>query len=299
METVMDHIGADGVFTEGFSKAITTELGEGYVETQDKGRCKILDDVTDVKALAKVAIDSRRQSVELSEQVKKGLSKPADTASDEDKSAYKKMIRTESGASEDVSAYVFAKPDNLPEGMPYSEEAAKKWAQVFCDLGVPVEAAQAIIAATYEQEVAKFKTAVTDKQQKESDERKAYDKDVTDIREKHQPDDIKVMGRQVVKFIGEEGGDDVTVDGATKKGLKTMVTEKGMFNTPDDFGKWKEIGVSPSDFLFFARMGKIMSAGVQRETSPGVPMSKERAAAIAHNKVNANSPDLQIEVPAA
>lgn len=45
---------------------------------------------------------------------------------------------------ENVADYGFTKPDNLPEGMEYSEEHAAAWAQKFQEAGVPPKMAQAI-----------------------------------------------------------------------------------------------------------------------------------------------------------
>ncbi len=63
-ETIMDQIGADGTFTEGFAGAIKTALGDGYADS------KYFDDIHDLTALAKRGVDTRAKNTELSGQLK-------------------------------------------------------------------------------------------------------------------------------------------------------------------------------------------------------------------------------------
>ena len=69
-EQIMEHIGEDGVFTGEFAKTTIAELGEGYQDS------KSLDDVHNISALAKIAIDSRRANTKLTEAATTAIQRP-------------------------------------------------------------------------------------------------------------------------------------------------------------------------------------------------------------------------------
>ena len=271
-EQIMEHIGEDGVFAEGFAKTTIAELGEGYVETQERGRCKILDDVHDIKSLAKVAIDSRRKSNELDEAAKTAIKRPGENATDEEKAAHKKLLRTELGASTKVEDYAFGKPLNLPEGLPWNEEGAKKWAQYFCDEGWPVEMAREIVSAIHTEAIETFnKLQGTNKE--------TFDTAVNVITDKSQPDAIKEMGRLAFKYLDTWGSDEA------KEAIK------GMFEMPENFEEWNKRGIPPAQVEHMAKVAKDMQSGKTKFGDTTKTKTDADAEFVA--KVNEKSPALQ------
>lgn len=271
-EQIMEHIGEDGAFAEGFAKTTIAELGEGYVETQESGRCKILDDVHDIKALAKIAIDSRRKSNELDEAAKTAIKRPGENATDEEKSAHKKLLRTELGATGKVEDYSFGKPLNLPEGLPWNEEGAKKWAQYFCDKGWPVEMAREMVAAVHAEAIETFNKLQTTSKE-------SFDAAVKVITDKNQPDAIKEMGRLAFKYLDTWGSD------------KAKEAIKGMFEMPENFEEWNKRGVPPAQVEHMAKVAKDMQSGKNKGGDEKGGKLDADAEFVA--KVNEKSPALQ------
>lgn len=284
-ETIMDQIGADGTFTEGFAGAIKTALGDGYADS------KYFDDIHDLTALAKRGIDTRAKNTELSEQLKNPIRKPDETASDGDKAAFQRGLQVELGAGDSADKYMFGKPEDLPEGLPYNEESARLWAEFFNSKGVPVETARDIVKAVWDQAIAGHNA-------KMQAEKAKFDTDVTEIREKNQPDELKVLGRQAVDFVNAYGSADTSTDGQVIKGLQTLVKEANLYESPDDFEKWLSVGIDPGQWTLMAKIAKDMQAGSQH-MGDGVPggNTEEKQAANFVNAVSAKSPGMQVAVP--
>ncbi len=269
-EQIMEHIGEDGAFTDGFAKTTIAELGEGYQDS------KSLDDVHNIGALAKIAIDSRRANTKLNEAAATAIQRPGENATDEEKAAHKKLLRTELGASTKVEDYAFGKPLNLPEGLPWNEEGAKKWAQYLCDKGVPVEMARELVSAVHAETIETFnKLQQTNKED--------FDKAVKEITDKNQPDVIKEMGRLAFKYLDTWGSDEA------------KETIKGMYEMPENFEEWNKRGVPPAQIEHMARVAKGMQAGTTKtgDTTKTKTDADADADADFVAKVNEKSPALQ------
>jgi len=249
-EQIMEHIGEDGTFTDEFAKTVIAELGEGYVETQERGRCKTLDDIHDIKALAKSAIDSRRAHAKLSESE---FRRPEDTATDEDKVAYKKRLRTELGATGKLEDYLIEKPLNFPEGLPWNEEDAKTWAQFFCDEGYSVEMKNKLVAAMEKETVEAYNKLQQTKKE-------AFDIAVKEITDKHQPPAIIEMGRLAFRYLDTWGSDEAKeIIGADEE-----TGRKSMNEMPENFEEWNKRGVPPVQVEHMARVAKDMQSGTNK-----------------------------------
>lgn len=271
-EQIMEHIGEDGAFAEGFAKTVIAELGEGYIETQERGRCKGLDDIHNITALAKSAIDSRRANTKLTEAAKTAIQRPGENATDEEKSAHKKLLRTELGASAKVEDYALDKPLNLPEGLPWNEEGAKKWAEFFCKNNIPVEIAREIVAAFHTEAIETFnKLQQTNKE--------SFDAAVKVITDKKQPDAIKEMGRLAFKYLDTWGSDEA------KEAIK------GMYEMPENFEEWNKRGIPPAQVEHMAKVAKDMQSGTTKVGDKTGAKTDADAEFVA--KVNEKSPALQ------
>jgi hypothetical protein len=272
MEGIMEHISEDGSFTDGFAPAVIEALGEGYVENDERGRCKHLDDIKSVTALAKTAIDTRRANAKLSESE---FRRPDDNATDEVKTAYTKRLKTELGASDKLEDYMFGKPENFPEDMTWDEENAKKWAQYFLDKGYPVSMVKELTKDMHAETVeghnakkaaAKIKLAA----------------DIKGITDAHQEPARLEMGRLVCKYIELFLSDEVKE--------KT----KGMYEDAANIEEWNKRGVSPQQWLHMATVAKVtQSSGPLPPGTPSGTPSEDQADKDFVNKVNALSPALQ------
>lgn len=277
-------VGSDGTFADGFGDAIKTALGDDYAET------KFFEDVPSLTTLAQRSIDSKRKITEQAEQIKgyaNAVVPPGSNATDEQKAAYKAKIRELSGAGKTAEDYLFGKPENLPEGLAYDENHARKWAEFFHAEGVPVDTARSIVQAVMNEGVATH-SAKIERQKKE------FETEVGKIRASNQPDAVKEMGRHVSSFIEAYGTDDSNDNGQMIKGLKTLAKEAGVFDSPDDFDKWLSIGIEPGQFLLLSRIGKDMQAG--RARSGSATGSGGSAEADFINTVNAGSPGLRVSL---
>jgi len=293
-ETIMDHIGSDGTFTESAGAAANAALGADYANS------KYLDDIPNVLTLIKRGIDTRTKNTELSEQLKGSIAKLGETASDDEKAAFRKGLQVELGSGDSAEKYMFGKPENLPEGLPYKEESAKEWAEFFHSKGVPVDTAREIVKAVWDQAIAGHNA-------KMQAEKAAFDKTVEGIREKHQPDDLKVLGRQAVNFVNAYGSTDTPekdasgrdIAGKVIKGLQTLAKEAKIYDAPDDFDKWLGLGIDPGQMMLMAKIAKDMQAGSQHSGVPGAggATSEEKAAANLQNAVCAQTPEQQVPIP--
>ena len=265
-EQIMEHIGEDGAFTDGFAKATKAHLGDGYQDS------KSLDDVHNIGALAKIAIDSRRANTKLTEAAATAIQRPGETASDEDKSTFKKLLRTELFAGAKVEDYNFGKPLNLPEGLPWNEDGAKKWAEYFCKNNIPVEIAREIVTAVHAETIETFnKLQVTNKE--------TFDTAVKVITDKNQPDAIKEMGRLAFKYLDTWGSDEA------------KETVKGMFEMPENFEEWNKRGIPPAQVAHMAKVAKDMQSGKNKSRDEKGGKLDADAEFVA--KVNEKSPALQ------
>jgi hypothetical protein len=265
-EQIMEHIGEDGAFTDGFAKATITHLGEGYQDS------KSLDDVHNIGALAKIAIDSRRANTKLTEAAATAIQRPGENATDEEKAAHKKLLRNELGASAKVEDYNFGKPLNLPEGLPWNEEGAKKWAEFFSKNSIPVEIAREIVTAVHTEAIETFnKLQVTNKE--------SFDATVKVITDKNQPDAIKEMGRLAFKYLDTWGSDEA------KEAIK------GMFEMPENFEEWSKRGIPPAQVAHMAKVAKGMQSGTTKAGDKTGAKPDADADFVA--MVNAKSPALQ------
>lgn len=300
METVMDHIGADGVFTTGFSAAAITGLGEGYENS------KYLDDVTDISALVKRGIDTRAKNTELSEQLKTAIRRPAQDASDEDKAAFRKSLLTEAGATFNIDDYKIGRPTDAPEGLPFSQEGADAMAEMLCAAGVPLDTYKTVVETAKQNAIAGFNA-------NQSTRKEVFDTAVKAVTDEHQPGKITELGRLAFLYVqnyglpagskqaaeaisgptGRKDDSGALVMGADGKPER----KQSMYDIPSDFAEWDKRGVSPSMVMHMAGVAGRTQAGT---TKPGdgsggggseTPEEKQQREYIA--ACNANSPGLQ------
>ncbi|MEE9365891.1 MAG: hypothetical protein V3W44_04305 [Dehalococcoidales bacterium] len=248
MESIVDHIGADGTFTDGFAGAVTAELGEGYEDTKYPGEFQTLT------ALTKAGIDSRRANTKLTEAAKNSIARPGEGASDEDRAAFKTTLRSELGATGKLDDYKVAKPENLPAGLPWNEEGAKGLAQFCCEQGIPVGVYETMRDAAVSNGVAAFNAS---EETAEKDANTAFDTAVKALTDTKTGPELIEMGTLARKAI--EG---YNLPGKDKEHAQAVMAATSA--APADLKVWREQGVSPTSFAYLAAIGKDMVAGTTK-----------------------------------
>jgi hypothetical protein len=301
----MDHIGADGTFTEDFSAAMISELGDGYVESEQQSRCKVLDDIHDIKSLAKSAIDSRRANTQLTEAAKRSIQRPADDASDADRAEFRKSLLVEAGATGNIADYKVLKPTDLPEGMAFNAEGADAMAELCCAQNIPLDIYKIMVETGRQNAVAAFKQGEVGRQEK-------FDAAVKAVTDAYQPDTLIERGRLAYKYVeefglpsGSEKGKAAILGGPTGETDDTGAIaldmngqpkrHKPMYDMADDFGEWQRKGVSPAMLIHMASVAEQMQSGDNKrgDVRVGSETTEERQHREYLASINANSPDLQ------
>lgn len=130
-----DGTGGKTTLFEGTAKAegdaanpMTELLGEEYAENKSLEKFKSVQDLA-------------KSYVELEKQVgKPKVGVPDENSTDEQRAEFYKSL----GVPDDAAGYEFKRPEALPEGVPYDEAHASKWADIFKEHNIPAEAANAL-----------------------------------------------------------------------------------------------------------------------------------------------------------
>lgn len=316
MDAITDHMGPDGVVTEGFAGAMKERIiaehaakTGGTVEEARVlyGDTKFLDDITSITGLAKTGIDSRRANTALTEAAKTAINRPGENATDQEKADYRKTLNTECGATGNLADYKYGTPPDLPKGLQWNEQGAKELAEFCCERGVPVDVYEAMFKMTCDNSYAAHNAAV----QGQETIFTAAAKELTD---KNQPDALIEMGRRAFAYINTPGwcseaaieavtrplSDEKDAAGNLKLGPDGQPARKGSMNDiPGDLAEWNRRGVPPSQVLHMAIVAAEMESG---RTKTGSGTGGETPEKEAENKFvdgcNAKSPGMQRQAAA-
>ncbi len=288
MEGILDHIGADGVVGTGFAGAVKTALAAEATAAGDAdlaahyGASKYLDDVTSLTGLVKRGMDTRRDNTRLTEAAKNTIPRPAEGATDDEKAEFKKLLRTEIGASGNVDDYKVPRPENLPEGLPWNQEGADAWARYFCDRKVSVEDARDITQALQKEAISAFNASKEDDARAGTEAFDAGVKTLTDTKSGPELIEMGTLARKAIEGYGLPGKD---ADHCKAVAAATAAA-------PSDLAIWRAQGVSPTSFAWLAAIGNDMAAGTSKLGDGGAGKGEDTEKQVA-NKVNALTPEFQ------
>lgn len=243
---ISDYVNEDGSFNDD-GPGLNTLAGEIHKESKSYG------DVKNFPAFVKAAFDSHALVGKKLENV---IQRPEENATDEQKADFRKLLLKELGARESADQFNIQLPD-IPENMrtPQDDEILDKWIGRFVEMGMPEELAQGLI-----------NHFVADNIQSHNDyvkaENEAFERSKNEFKARHKGDDeikdLRIAHDALMRF----GSDDIVKDGQTIKGLKTLLEEDKIYDTPTDYEKWRKLGLKPDQLEVWANIGNRMQSGL-------------------------------------
>lgn len=257
-----------GTFTEQFTTDLPAILGEDFKGGDMRQFCG-----DNVASLIKNATQTKQAYNTKLENV---IQRPGDKATDEEKSTFQAIMRTEAGldAPKDVAGYEFAKPE-MPKGLEYKEEAATAFKQFCLENKIPASLANVLHDMRLNEIIGTHNAAIEAKQ-------KAFDTSVETLKTDWPGDELPVNLRCAHDALMQFGSDDLVHNGETFKGLKTLLKEADLYTAPDNFEKWQGLQIAPDQLRLWANIGKRMQSGdIQIGSKAG--QSKEEKDKAGHN----------------
>ena len=278
MDNIAEFVNADGTFVEGAN--LHTLAGEDYKES------KALENVKNLEGLIKVAIDSK---AEAKRKMDNYIARPGENASEEEINTFKNTLLTEAGMSRVAKPedFEFNAPTDLPDGLLYDTELEKYYRNLFFEAGVPKQLAESIFNS-------ETKRMIDAHIAETAEAKKAHDLEVADLKLRYPGEGLTEFARVAHNALMEFAGDDVVKDDETIKGLKTLIKEEKLYETPTDFDKWLKLGISVGQLEMWHKIGKKMQAG-KLETNDRVKKTEVSADVAFINKVNAQTPEFQMK----
>lgn len=175
--------------------------------------------------------------VDLHEKAGKMLSIPGENATDDERAAFLKAL----GRPETADGYTFAKPDGLPDGLPYSEESEKAFKAYFHELGL-TDAVAGKLWEKYHEVAAKGQT---DRQQ---EEKAATDKAIETLQGEWKGDTFKANTERAHRtFLKAYEGDNAQMDAAKKFLEETKIEGVAIGNHPMFLRVFAKVGAMIAD----------------------------------------------------
>lgn len=250
---IMEHIDTEtGKFSDTFKDSVTAVIGEEHKDT------KLFDSIPDVATALKVLADTKSAYGKKLEGV---IQKPGEKATDQEKSEYVASLRKELGASDSGDDYEMPRPEDLPEGMNFSEEAEKTFRDLFVSEGVPVSTAKLLVEKFNEIQIARFQSHL-------DEETKAFEESSKSLQSDWKGDDLVKNARTAHAALMEFADKDLTA----------LIKESKIYDTAGDLAKWNSLGLSPSQLRLWYNIGDKMKSKevVPDEGGTGEKTDKEK-----------------------
>ena len=277
------HINGDGTFNAD-GPGLAVLAGPDHAESQS------FKDAKDFPAFVKAAFDTHAMVGKKMDNV---IQKPADDASDADRAAYRKTLNSERGAPKTGAEYEFTRL----EGLGYDDAKEAEFREFCCRLEVPRDTAKEMwdfyhngIKSTAEANAKSEETATEDAEKK--------------LREDWPGEAMIEKPRLAYLAINEFGPElfgDMWEDfkgpsGDMVKGLKTMLKETGVYDSPGDLAKWRQCGIDSEQLRHYEIIGRRMKVGKTLTSDAGgkIVSDMDEATKARINAENAGSPGMQI-----
>lgn len=236
MPELMEHIDSSGTLGEGFAEAAKAAAGEGFEDS------KVFDNIPDVATLVKNYGHTQRDKGKKLEGV---IQKPTKDATDEQKTEYRTSLLKELGAPADAGAYELPRPDKLPGGVEFDEEAVKAMdareavaRQFFFERGWPVSMVKEGIEFMNKIQLEAIEARMAKEQQ-------AFEADCKEL-DKLWTGDSKIANCRIAFKAAMVYGPD---------GLKNALKESKINEDVTNYEKWRSINVSPSHLQTWYNVG--------------------------------------------
>jgi len=268
----------DGTFAEGSSEKLQAIIAEDE-KLKDTDLTKMFKQTPDFPTLLRNHVHTKRTFNTKLENV---IQRPGKDADEEQIKQFHSTLLTEAGAPKSPKDYNFKIPA-LPEGLQYNKDVETFWRETFAKLQVPKPIAEALFKINWEQVIQQHENA-------QGAAQKHFDTSVEELKNDWKGDDLVKNVRIAHDALMEFGSDDVEIDGQNVKGLKTLLKESKVYDTPDDFEKWQKLGINIADLRVWSNIGRRMQPGSL--PSGETKQEKPDADQAFIDKVNAGSPSL-------
>jgi hypothetical protein len=256
-ENIMDHIDDSGTFGEGFATAAKAIAGEGFEES------KALENVPDVTTLVK---NHLHQNKFVGDKLKGYIKKPAEEATDEQKAEYRMSLLKELGAPADAGAYEIPRPDKLPGGIEFDEEAVKAMdareaiaKQFFFERGWPVGMVKEGIELMNKMQLEAIEARMAKEREQFESQSKELDKLWTG--------DSKVANSRIAfKAIMSFG----------TEGMKKLLKESKINEDVGNYEKWLNLGFNPEQLQIWHNIGASTKVDASI-TNEGLPAASQES----------------------
>lgn len=215
----------DGAFTDSFTPSI---LGKDYAET------KVFESTPNLLSLAKAYADTKSDYGRKLEGV---IQRPGESAGEQEKAEFRKTLLKELGAPESVDAYEFTPP----EGIEHDAELVSRFKAFALREGMAPSVAQGLVSLwdTYQSELLEKITNAREDN---------FNQEVKTLKTEMPGEALTRNGRLAAKALLEFGA----------KEHIDKIKELRIIDTPDDFVKWRELGVDAANFRILANIGAKM-----------------------------------------
>lgn len=258
MADIMEHIDEAGNFTESFKENLGEFAGEAHADS------KAFDSISNVGTLVKAYADTKSA---YGKKLENMIRKPAENATTEEKSEYRKTLANEMGAPESVDGYELPRPENLPEGINFSDETEAVFKELFFEEGVSVDTARRLSDKLYEVQLKAFQDRVDAEQREFQAACVELDKDWSG--------DAAIENNRIAfKALMQFADDD----------LKNFVKESKIYEDPNNHQKWLELGFNPPQRRIWHNIG-VATKSSEAITNEGAATTKDDSPEAAFKKL--------------
>lgn len=231
---ILEHIDETGNFKDSLHEHIPNICGEEFKDSKLFRELGSLKSLFKTCATTKKAYDTKMEGV---------IKQPAEDASDEEKAEFKSSLHKILGKPDKADDYEFAKPEDMPEGLTYDENAEKSFREMFHKHGLSKDTAKEIVDAHNQVTRARFENAV--KLQND-----AFEKDSTELKGDWKGDSLIENTRMAYRALNEFADDK----------LKAVLKEAKIYDNAGDLAKWKELNINPYQLRIWANIGRKMKS---------------------------------------
>lgn len=241
-------MGDDGKFTPEFNPGL---LGDEYKDTH------LFKNAPDITSVLKLAIDTKRA---MGKKIEGHIPPLGENPTDKEKATHRKNLMAGLGTVvEKVEDYALVKPEGWPEGAPYDEETTKYFANYLFAQGWPKEMVQELTAEYDKYVLGRFEVFAEAQQT-------AWDTSVKELKVDWKGPALIKKTRTAAKAMIQFATDE----------LVTAIKESQLITSPDDFEKWKTLGVTTDQIRVWSNIGEKMKSD-RAITDEGVPGAQQKA----------------------
>lgn len=245
MFDISEHFNSDGSINPD-GPGLHTLAGPDHADSQS------YKDAKDFPSFVKAAYDTHAM---VGKKLDNVIQKPGGNATEDETKAYRTTLNKARGAPESGSEYEFPRPD----GVPYNEKREAEFRELLCKGGVPKDTAKMIWdwhnGNMVTDHTAGKEAAATAETVKQDKLRIDWPGDAMIEKPRLAYNAIQELGPDLLPDAWE---DFKGPDGNTIKGIKSMMAEEKIYDSPGDLAKWNKIGISVDTLKYYEVLGRRM-----------------------------------------